>query len=281
MSRARGSGITRRGNPQPATVGHSPGEDLTERVMPVLSEVTGNCVSARVTDRGPTEAGMIKFLGEGEKEKEGARGLIVFHAVFRRQPCELGPGESPPPKGWLHTLGFGLPPKSGVIDDRARVRERLLPSVPVRLPLFSSSCSGSSRDDGDHFPRTTATATIAALARADHDADVYGKRSAMLAARTIAATGRDHSSLQECEMRKKKTGPGKPGPVDRVLRKYRAGSHSRDGSDVAFTHRPGWKAPESRDPAPFPSHKRRTLSRAGDRTGPRSFPPGGATLQRR
>ena len=66
--------------------------------------------------------------------------------------------------------------KPGAIDDLARVRRRLLPSVPVRLPLFFSMHDPC--DDGDHFPRTTATATIAAVSRADHDAGVYGKRDA-------------------------------------------------------------------------------------------------------
>jgi hypothetical protein len=32
--------------------------------------------------------------------------------------------------------------------------------------------------NGDHIPRTTATATIAATSQADHDAGDYGKRDA-------------------------------------------------------------------------------------------------------
>src|SRR5262245_14655786 len=62
-----------------------------------------------------------------------------------------------------------------MIDDRARVRGRLLPSAPVRLPLFFFWIDAC--DDGDSHPRTTATATIAAVSRANHEGP-YGKRSA-------------------------------------------------------------------------------------------------------
>jgi hypothetical protein len=113
--------------------------------------------------------------------------------VFRRQPLRVGVLREPSPIGWLHTLGFGLPPKTGVIDDRARVRERLLPSVPVRLPLFFAMYDPC--DDGDHFPRTTATATIAAVSRADHDAGVYGKRDAMRVATLTRANARERGTL--------------------------------------------------------------------------------------